>query len=333
MLDRVEVGADEAVPEWVRSVVDNVEDTRGLNDALVAQLAQLRRVVADCERALAFSAAMRQLIASDDSECPVCLERYTVAAVMPCLHATCRSCMRTHAGGASSFRCPLCRVGVPRAEVITFTKAPPALPQAALQMARCLPMASQAAPDAPSAVVAPDTRAQVGAEAPREAVLTAAAVSSRIHALVALLRSLLASGPDERVLVFAQWAAHVDHLACVLATAGVPSLTLGSSLPQSMAALQAFGRPNQPRVLLMSSQRHASGINLHMARHVVIVHPYCTPTARSARQISLGELASYERQAVGRVRRFPQTRLVEVYRFVAPGTIEEEVYAGRIQRA
>ena len=84
---------------------------------------------------------------------------------------------------------------------------------------------------------------------------------------------------------------------------------------------------------MTSSQRHAAGINLQCARHVVIVHPYCTPTARSARQLSLCELDSYERQAVGRVRRYPQTRQVEVYRLFAPGTVEEEVITGRIQQA
>lgn len=81
---------------------------------------------------------------------------------------------------------------------------------------------------------------------------------------------------------------------------------------------------------MVSVVRSAS---LLAARHVVIVHPYCTPTARSVRQVSMGELASYERQAVGRVRRFPQTRQVEVYRFFAPGTVEEEVITGRIQEA
>ena len=65
----------------------------------------------------------------------------------------------------------------------------------------------------------------------------------------------------------------------------------------------------------------------------MIIHPYCTPTARTASQISLAELASYERQAIGRVRRFPQERQVEVYRFFAPGTVEEEIYSGRIQQA
>ena len=130
-----------------------------------------------------------------------------------------------------------------------------------------------------------------------------------------------------------QWAAHVTYLGQLLSRAGIAHLTLGNSLPESMAAPQAFGQPRAPRVLLMSSQRHASGINLQCARHVVIVHPHCTATARSARQLSLQELASYERQAIGRVRRFPQQRQVETYRFFAPGTVEEEVYSGRIQQA
>ena len=79
----------------------------------------------------------------------------------------------------------------------------------------------------------------------------------------------------------------------------------------------------------MSSQRHASGINLQVARHVVIVHPYCTPHARRPAQLSVDEMDAYERQAIGRVRRYPQTRRVVVYRFFAPGTVEEELYSGR----
>ena len=50
------------------------------------------------------------------------------------------------------------------------------------------------------------------------------------------------------------------YLASVLRDADIACLTLGESLPDSNAALQAFGRSDAPRVLLMSSQRHASGI-------------------------------------------------------------------------
>ena len=36
-----------------------------------------------------------------------------------------------------------------------------------------------------------------------------------------------------------------------------------------------------------------------------------------------------EAQAVGRIRRYPQTRTVRVYRVFAQGTIEESLYAAR----
>lgn len=369
----------ETPPEWLADIVDNASDMAGIEPALAAQLGELRRTVADCERALRFSKAMRELVASREAECPVCLETYEVAAVLPCLHATCRECMRTHAGErAAGFRCPLCRKAVSRAEVVTFTKAPVKVPvvlgvplgqpiaAAAAGVVRQLsegavavasvvvqgvvrqlsggvsgggaepsPAASgDAAPPAPSADG--NGRWEVSAllqarQPPSERELPGA--SSRVRVLVGLLRAILDSGDDERVLVFAQWAAHIQYLATTLHAAGVAYLTLGNSLSESVRALQAFGQPTQPRVLLMSSQRHASGINLQMARHVVILHPYCTPTARNARQLSTNEMASYERQAIGRVRRFPQQRQVEVYKFFAPGTIEEEVMTGRIQQA
>lgn len=316
----------------------------------------------------------REFIARPDAECPVCLETYEIAAVLPCLHATCRQCMRTHAGGGASFRCPLCRAACARREVATFAKgsdharatvgSPVAVVTAAAGAARATGAgAAVAATVAPEMVVPTNMEAVAAAAAvaPASTPLAVASTydeaaashssewsgllglgpttsdlpgaSSRVRVLVALLRGILASGDNERVLVFAQWAAHVAHLAAVLERVRVRHLTLGDTLADSMAALQAFGQPDEPRILLMSSQRHASGINLQCARHVVIMHPYCTPTARDAHHLSLSDLASYERQAIGRVRRFPQQHQVEVYRFVAPGTVEEEVYTGRIEES
>ena len=44
---------------------------------------------------------------------------------------------------------------------------------------------------------------------------------------------------------------------------------------------------------------------------------------------SLAEAAAYDAQAIGRVRRFPQTREVVVYRLYVQGTIEEELLAAQ----
>merc|ERR1712039_493350 len=100
---------------------------------------------------------------------------------------------------------------------------------------------------------------------------------------------------------------------------GLQALALVGELRETMDALRRFGRPNEPRVLLLSSQRHSSGINLQAARHIVIVHPYCTPTSSSRESISRSQMLAFEAQAIGRVRRYPQSRPVRVHRLYAAG--------------
>merc|ERR1711948_231528 len=104
------------------------------------------------------------------------------------------------------------------------------------------------------------------------------------------------------------------------------AMALVGELRETMDVLSRFGQDGEPRVLLLSSQRHSSGINLQVARHVVIVHPYCTPTASSLDAISRREMFAFETQAIGRVRRYPQKEPVHVYRLFAAGTVEEELY-------
>ena len=116
--------AGAVAPYWVTETIDNDELSLGVAPELVVQLAALRRERDEAERALRFSAAMKALVASPSVECCICLDTFAVAAVMPdCLHLMCRSCMAQHAGSAASFRCPLCRVAISRAAVVTFTKA------------------------------------------------------------------------------------------------------------------------------------------------------------------------------------------------------------------
>ena len=82
------------------------------------------------------------------------------------------------------------------------------------------------------------------------------------------------------------------------------------------------------RVLVLSSQHHASGINLQCARHVILIHPYCTPSATYPEAVSFASLKAHEQQAIGRVRRYPQTRTVRVHRLFAADTVEALLYRG-----
>jgi len=153
---------------------------------------------------------------------------------------------------------------------------------------------------------------------------------SKLQRLITMLREILSAGAEERALVFTQWAVHVTYLHDVLERHGVQCLALVGELEDTMDALRRFGQPDEAcRVLLLSSQRHSSGINLQAARHVIIVHPYCTPTASSRESISRAQMLAFEAQAIGRVRRYPQQRPVHVHRLFAAGTVEEDLYVTR----
>jgi hypothetical protein len=145
--------------------------------------------------------------------------------------------------------------------------------------------------------------------------------------LVELLEEL----KDEKVLVFVQWVVMLGYLKKMLEEHSVSALALDGDLPTTMDALRRFARPDggdsSANVLLLSFQRHASGINLQCCRHVVILHPYCSETASDLAFVSMRNVRAYETQAIGRVRRYPQTGTVRVYRFFAACSVEEEIYS------
>ena len=58
---------------------------------------------------------------------------------------------------------------------------------------------------------------------------------------------------------------------------------------------------------------------------MIICHPYCTPSATYPEAVSFAELQAFEQQAIGRVRRYPQRRMVRVYRLVAEASVEHHL--------
>jgi len=321
-------------------IADDVVD-----DELHRNLNALRAERERCARALRFARQMRALLEQNEAHCPICFQSGDEAAafaVMPdCFHVLCRACLDRQVGHEPSFACPLCRIGVARLDVVVF-RAPAGLVAQDAGDAdvpaggAATPGANAPPPDAVAATPPPLTTSELRPDAQeavavrREGVVSAwESLPSKLQRLLDLLRGLLDSGTDERVLVFTQWVVHVAHLQEVLHEHGVESLALVGQLRETMDVLSRFGRPGEPRVLLLSSQRHSSGINLQAARHVVIVHPYCTPTSSSRESISRSQMLAFEAQAIGRVRRYPQSRPVQVYRLFASGTIEEELYSSR----
>jgi len=69
--------------------------------------------------------------------------------------------------------------------------------------------------------------------------------------------------------------------------------------------------------LLLALDERCAGANLTAANHVFFAHPLLQSGSRSP--------ADIETQAIGRARRFGQTRTVNVWRFLSQQTVEEKL--------
>ena len=168
-------------------------------------------------------------------------------------------------------------------------------------------------------------------------------LSAKTSALVSAVANILRTRPDDKIVVFAQWPDAVAACAAATTTAfaasseardvfrpGDVATLLGDAATRAVATARfQSADADAPRVLFVYYQHHASGLNLHVASHVIVAHPYAAPvTSPTAPELaSLAAAAAFERQAVGRVRRFPQTKPCRLYRLYARGTVEEELYA------
>lgn len=288
----------------------HMADVVALDDAS-EQSVHLRIVALEAEesrleKALRFSSEQLRATTAPPTEddnhatvCPICLERPDAVCVLPeCFHCMCRLCLQRAVAGGTSFRCPLCRISVESWQVSVFRTETAANAHNADEPPPTIPI--------PPAV----WRQQ----------------PSKLQRLLQLVHNVLCTAADERVLIYTQWLAHVEHIGAVLDAARLPSLRMSGDLGHCMRCLQRFGCAGQPRVLVLSSQHHSSGINLQAARNLIVVHPFCTPSATRPEFVSFASLRAFEQQAVGRIRRYPQTKAVRVWRLMSRDSVEEGLY-------
>lgn len=129
--------------------------------------------------------------------------------------------------------------------------------------------------------------------------------SGKFGAKLAKLVKIVKSIPeDDRILVFLQWPDLMDKLEEALTAAKVDVITLQGTATKKANALESFQQAtNESRVLLLAvHDASAAGSNLTTANHAIFVGPLLVP--------SLFKFRSIETQAVGRVRRYGQSKEV-----------------------
>ncbi len=125
--------------------------------------------------------------------------------------------------------------------------------------------------------------------------------------------------PGERALVFAQYPEVLAQCQTALREAGIDSLAMHGSVSRQTKILENFQSEacGARALLLTTADETAAGANLTCANHVVFMHPHWFQTGE--------EVEAVETQAIGRVRRFGQTKPVTIWRLIAAKTIDDEL--------
>jgi SNF2 family DNA or RNA helicase len=102
-------------------------------------------------------------------------------------------------------------------------------------------------------------------------------------------------------------------------------LEIKGSATQKSKNLEKFQNDSEERVLLLNvMDESASGANLTSANHAI----FLSPLLAQSQEI----YDANETQAIGRLRRYGQTKHVYICRFLTTNTIDEEIYKQRTSK-
>jgi SNF2 family DNA or RNA helicase len=134
--------------------------------------------------------------------------------------------------------------------------------------------------------------------------------SGKTETLFELLEPLLAEG--QKVLVFSQFVQMLQILEKECSLREIPTHILTGETKDRQEVVNTFQDDQSAAVFLLSLRAAGTGLNLTTASYVVLYDPWWNPAV--------------EAQAIDRSHRIGQTRTVNAYRLIAPGTVEEKIW-------
>ncbi|MGC8887032.1 MAG: DEAD/DEAH box helicase [Verrucomicrobiia bacterium] len=142
--------------------------------------------------------------------------------------------------------------------------------------------------------------ALVGSDAP----------SGKTETLFELLEPLIAEG--HKVLLFSQFVRMLKILEKECAEKKILTYTITGETKERMNVVNSFQEDPNPCVFLLSLRAAGTGLNLTTASYVILYDPWWNPAV--------------EAQAIDRSHRIGQTKTVNAYRLISPGTVEEKIW-------
>jgi hypothetical protein len=135
-------------------------------------------------------------------------------------------------------------------------------------------------------------------------------LSGKTDTLLELLEPLLQEG--QKVLIFSQFVQMLRLLEAECKIRQISTHILTGETKERQTVVQNFQDDGKAAVFLLSLRAAGTGLNLTNASYVVLYDPWWNPAV--------------EAQAIDRSHRIGQTRTVNAYRLIAPGTVEEKIW-------
>lgn len=140
---------------------------------------------------------------------------------------------------------------------------------------------------------------------------------SKTARLIEYLQCIL-TDPSSRVIVFSQFQNMLKLIKKVLFEISISNLMLNGNMGVVSSKIRKFKLDPSIRVVLLSAENSASGLNLTEATHIILMDSLDCDSPELAHMV--------EEQAIGRAVRIGQKHSVEIKRFIMGGTLEHEYY-------
>lgn len=134
--------------------------------------------------------------------------------------------------------------------------------------------------------------------------------STKMDKLIEIINSTPNS--TDKVIIYTQFDNMIEKLLQTLNFEGIGSIHF-----EDQSQIDEFRNNMSKRVLILSSVKNASGIDLSFVSNIVMFEPIIGDTLY---------LMDIEKQIIGRIYRIGQTRDINVFRFIIKDTIEYEIF-------
>ena len=142
-------------------------------------------------------------------------------------------------------------------------------------------------------------------------------LGTKMSALIETADRIINADPNNRIIILSQWDSMLKLISTNLKSNLVNHLILNGSYHTVNSKIRKFKLDSSVRILMLSSEKAASGLTLTEATHIILM---------DTMNRDLETSRTIETQAIGRAVRIGQTKRVQVIRLIMKDSIEEEYY-------